>query len=168
MSNTAVLVYLDQDVAAALGLPMYKNSEDSKAFVFLSKTAAQGLRLNWYEHVLSFKEEEEKEYEKCFCANIQVPKKRLAAMEPLNGAHFTITVEGEDVEITLEVVPYQGEGDFDFRLLLWGTDGLSTNNQKEVFEELRRWLRFKRVHKFWHKGLGPTPPSRQDVYMWFQ
>jgi acid stress-induced BolA-like protein IbaG/YrbA len=115
-------------------------------------------------------EEGSEDSEPCFCANVQVPEKKHEVFKTWNNRKIVIRVDDKDLEVTLEVLEFQGDGEkFDFTVLLWGTAHLSaTEHQRQVFEELRRWLRYKNFHKFWHKGLGPTPPKRQEVFMWFQ
>lgn len=205
-----VPVYMDQTVAQGLGLAVYRNSEDSRVFVFLKKAVAQELKLQWFEAPTTppppapvvpptwsavasaslslpapvspqpVKEEEEEveltppvageEGEPCFCANVQVPDKKKKTLKSADGGHLIIYVDQKKVPVTLEIFEYTGDGDYDFTVLLWGTSHLTpaADYQREVFEELRRWLRHKGIHRFWHKGLGPVPPARQEVYMWFQ
>lgn len=211
MDNT-VPVYMDQGVAQGLGLSVYRNSEDSRVFVFLKKAVAQELKLQWFESPtpspppppppvvaptwsavaaasLSLpppvspqpvKEEEEEveltppvagsSEEPCFCANVQVPAKKKEQFKAFDKRKFSFHVDGKYILVQLEIFEYTGDGDYDFTVLLWGTSHLTpaAEYQREVFEELRRWLRHKGIHRFWHKGLGPVPPARQEVYMWFQ
>lgn len=187
-----VPVYMDQAVAQGLGLSVYRNSEDSKVFVFLKQSVAEDLRLQWYnpapappvtwsavaaqlpplaspQPIVQEEQQQQQKEEECFCANVQVPKQKQKAFQKLDGTQLSIHVDGQDIDVSIEIYKYEGDGDFDFTVLLWGTADLTpAENQREVFEELRRWLRFTKIHKFWHKGLNVPAPTRQDVYMWFQ
>lgn len=177
--DSNVFVFLKKSVAMDLNLSWYEQGTNTPApaswSAVVSKTSlpSQPLFVNQEQQQPEPKGSEKgsEDSEPCFYANIQIPEKKHGAFKKWNGRKIIIRVDDKDLEVVLQILlDYQGDReDFDFTVLLWGTAHLSVmKHQRQVFEELRRWLRYKNFHKFWHKGIGPTPPKRQEIFMWYQ